>query len=194
MVETGSWNHFTVGCVPNDGLWATVFEVVEGTSTGCGGQEISSPIYSWQEWGLENASLGQRPCQGARGLLKGGLRMFPGVWEGQVSGHSSGIIGLLLLGIGCCLVTESRPDSFCDPVDCSPPGSSVHGISQARILEWITTSFSRGSSQPRDWTWVSCIGRRRATWEAPTELVAALFLLKYLWYKSQNTYAPTQTA
>ena len=134
-------------------------------------------------------------CQGARGLLKGGLRMFPGVWEGQVLGHSSGIIGLLLLGIGCCcLVTESRPDSFCDPVDCSPPGSSVHGISQARILEWVATSFSRGSSQPRDWTRVSCIGRRRATWEAPTELVAVLFLLKYQWYKSQNTYAPTQRA
>ena len=37
----------------------------------------------------------------------------------------------------------------CDPVDCSLPGSSVHGILQARILEWVTISFSRGSSQPR---------------------------------------------
>ena len=37
-----------------------------------------------------------------------------------------------------------------DPVDCSPPGSSVHGISQARILEWITTASSRRSFQPRD--------------------------------------------
>ena len=36
--------------------------------------------------------------------------------------------------------------TFCDPVDCSPPGSSVHGISQARILEWVAISFSRGSS------------------------------------------------
>ena len=40
--------------------------------------------------------------------------------------------------------------TICDPVDCSPPGSSVHGISQARILEGLTISFSRGSSQPRD--------------------------------------------
>ena len=41
---------------------------------------------------------------------------------------------------------------LCDPMDCSPPGSSVHGILQARILEWGAISFSRGSSQPRDRT------------------------------------------
>ena len=44
-------------------------------------------------------------------------------------------------------------------MDCSPPGSSVHGILQARILEWVTIFFSRGSSWPGDWTCVSCIGR-----------------------------------
>ena len=47
----------------------------------------------------------------------------------------------------------------CDPVDCSPPGSSVRGILQARILEWMAISFSRGSSGPRDRTPISCIGR-----------------------------------
>ena len=47
------------------------------------------------------------------------------------------------------LVTQSCP-TLCDPMDCSPPGSSVHGILQARILEWVATSFSRGSSRPRD--------------------------------------------
>ena len=47
--------------------------------------------------------------------------------------------------------------SFWDPTDCSLPGSSVCGILQARILEWVAIPFSRGSSQPRDWTWVSCI-------------------------------------
>ena len=56
-------------------------------------------------------------------------------------------------------VAESCP-TLCDPVDCSLPGSSVHGILQARILEWVTISFSRGSSQPRDRTQVSCIGSR----------------------------------
>ena len=49
--------------------------------------------------------------------------------------------------------------TLCDPVDHSLPGFSVHGILQARILEWVAISFSRGSSQPRDWTRVSCIGR-----------------------------------
>ena len=59
---------------------------------------------------------------------------------------------------------------FCDPTDCSPPGSSVHGIFQGRILEWVAISFSRGSSRPRDPTRVSSIGRQHlyqwATWEA----------------------------
>ena len=45
--------------------------------------------------------------------------------------------------------------TLCEPMDYSPPGSSVHVILQARILEWAVISFSRGSSQPRDQTWVS---------------------------------------
>ena len=47
--------------------------------------------------------------------------------------------------------------TLCDSMDCSPPGSSVHGIFQARILEWVATPFSQGSSWPRDWTHVSCV-------------------------------------
>ena len=50
---------------------------------------------------------------------------------------------------------------LCDPVDCSPPGSSIHGILQARILEWVAISFSRGSSWPRNQTHVSRIAGRR---------------------------------
>ena len=56
------------------------------------------------------------------------------------------------------LVTQSCP-TLCNSMDCNPPGSSVHGILQARILAWVVIYFSRGSSQPRDWTWVSCIAR-----------------------------------
>ena len=55
-----------------------------------------------------------------------------------------------------CLVTQSCL-TLCDPMDCSPPGSSVHGILQARILEWFAMPSSRGSSQPRDRTQVSHI-------------------------------------
>ena len=50
--------------------------------------------------------------------------------------------------------------TLCDPINCSPPGSSVHGILQARVLEWVAISFSRGSSQPRDRIRVSCIAGR----------------------------------
>ena len=50
--------------------------------------------------------------------------------------------------------------TLCNPMDCSLPGSSVHGILQARILEWVAISFSRGSSKPRDQTQVSCIAGR----------------------------------
>ena len=61
--------------------------------------------------------------------------------------------------------------TLCDPVDCNLPGSSVHGILQARILEWVAISFSRWSSWPRDWTWVSRLAGRPfnlwATREAP---------------------------
>ena len=52
------------------------------------------------------------------------------------------------------LVAQSCP-TLRDPVDCTPPGSSIHGILQARILEWVAMSSSRGSSQPRDRTQVS---------------------------------------
>ena len=47
-----------------------------------------------------------------------------------------------------------------DPIDCSLPGSSVYGILQVRILEWVAIPFSRGCSQPRDWTQVSCTAGR----------------------------------
>ena len=70
-------------------------------------------------------------------------------------------------------VTQSCP-TLCDPIDCSLPGSSVHGIFQARVLEWIAISFSRGSSQPRDWTQVSCIVDRRFTVWATREEIYSL--------------------
>ena len=50
--------------------------------------------------------------------------------------------------------------TLCDPAVCDPPGSSVHGILHAKILEWIAIPFSRGSSQSRNRTWVSCIAGR----------------------------------
>ena len=57
-----------------------------------------------------------------------------------------------------CSVTHSYPVLY-DPMDCSPPGSSVHGVFQARITEWLAISSSRRPSQPRDRIRIFCIGR-----------------------------------
>ena len=79
-------------------------------------------------------------------------------------------------GILCvCSVAQLCP-STCDPMDCSPPSSSVHGIFQARILEWVAISYSRGSS--RIISFVSCTGRwilhHSVNWEAHTEYYLAI--------------------
>ena len=74
--------------------------------------------------------------------------MHRGAWQAMVHSESESE------------VAQSCP-TLCDPVDCSPPGSSAHGILQARVLEWVAISFSRGSSRPRDQTQVSHIAGRR---------------------------------
>ena len=60
----------------------------------------------------------------------------------------------------CCCLAAALCPTVCSPVDCSPPGSSVHGIFQARILEWVAIPFSRGSFPLRDQTCVSCISKQ----------------------------------
>ena len=74
---------------------------------------------------------------------------------------------ILLLLLEVCYpraVSEKQScPTLCDPMDCSPPGSSVQEILQARIREWIAIPFSRGSSQPRHRTQVSRIAGRRFT-------------------------------
>ena len=77
------------------------------------------------------------------------------------SGHGprpsrSRVLGVLPAMLCCVQLIQSCP-ILCDPVDCSPPASSVHGILQARILEWVAMPSSRGSSQPRDLSQVSHI-------------------------------------
>ena len=90
--------------------------------------------------------------------------------------HSSGTYSL----VGVVQSLKSCP-TLCNPMNCSPPGSSVHGILQARILEWVALPSSRASFRPRDWTrisYVSCIDRRVlyhwATWEAQSSRACVL--------------------
>ena len=70
---------------------------------------------------------------------------------------------------------------LCDPMDCSLPGSSVHGLLQATVLEWVAISFSRESSQPRDQTWVSCIaGRFFCNWATSHTIYCNQFNFQFL--------------
>ena len=90
----------------------------------------------------------------------------------QLSNHKNGYSIKIRLGLSITLpgnskvreVTQSCP-TLCDPMDCSLPCSSIHGIFQARVLEWGAISFSRGSSQSRDRTQVShIVGRCFTVW------------------------------
>ena len=81
-------------------------------------------------------------------------------------------------------VVQSCP-TLCDPMDCSLLGSSIHGIFQARILEWVAVSFSRGTSRPRDWTQVSITVARRFTIWATREVQGLNFLS--WWHSREKT-------
>ena len=84
------------------------------------------------------------------------------------------------------LVMQSCP-TLCSPMDGSPPGSSVHGILQARILEWVVMPSSRGSFQPRDWTCVSCIaGGFFTIWASREASHGAYKTSRSGWYLAQN--------
>ena len=91
-------------------------------------------------------------------------------------------------GLGCAILKSLQSClTLCDPMDCSPPGSSVHGILQARILEWVAMPSSSRSSQPRDRTCISCIsciaGRfftHWVSWEAEVNISAAHQILLIL--------------
>ena len=87
------------------------------------------------------------------------------LWAHTCLGHLAPIISSCMQAqlLQSCL-------TLCSPMDCSPPGSSVHGILQVRILEWVVMPSSRGSSWPRNPTWVSCIAGRFFTHWATREV------------------------
>ena len=130
-------------------------------------------FYTWRNWGAERISFFIFFCPyvhswGTLTLFQGFISHLGICADGihilkVILPTSSGlqIQGLFLWDasvVFCCLV--SRVWLFCNPMDCSPPGSSLHGVLQARILEWFAMPCSRGSSQPRHRTCVSYIGGR----------------------------------
>ena len=85
---------------------------------------------------------------------------FPCGSAGKEATCNAGDLGSIFIYDVLCMNLLQLCLTLCNPLDCSPPGSSVHGILQARILEWVAIPFSRGSSWPRDQTQVSCIAGR----------------------------------
>ena len=116
-------------------------------------------------WFLGFSLRQSNPLDGMWYRLEWEIEMWWLFWNWMMSTWSTwGFMLLFCLVLHTCEVkwsevTQSCP-TLCDPMDCSPPGSSVHGILQARILEWAAIPSSRGSSWPRNWTWVSCIAGR----------------------------------
>ena len=99
------------------------------------GQGHSSPL---QPWMVKAKWLGQRHCPQGSHSLVGGSALW---WN--------------VNSVSCSVMP-----TFCNRMDCRPPGSSVCGILQTRILEWVAIPLSRGSSRPRDGTRVSCTAGR----------------------------------
>ena len=132
--------------------------VAQSCSTLCNPMDCRGPSSSVHE-----DSPGKNTGVGCHALLQG---IFPtqGLNPGLL--HCRQILYCLRHqgspGVGVSEVAQSCP-TLCDPMDCSLPGSSIRGILQARVLEWVAVSFSRRSSQPRDRTRVSRIAGRRFT-------------------------------
>ena len=128
-------------------------ESCPGSSTGLAYPSASAPVSSFP------------PCSLGPPLWPGGLSHgASGCWKCLSEDTRRWFLLILcpLFLISClqcdllCCWAQSCP-ALCSPVVCSPPGSSVHGLFQARILEWVAMPSSRGSSPPRDQTHISCV-------------------------------------
>ena len=91
----------------------------------------------------------------------------------------------------CVCVSHAPCPTLCHPIDCSLLGSSVHGILQARILEWVAMPFSRGFSQPRNWIQVSCIADTLYTLVPPGKTPFFLINFKIFMYIVHLSEEPT---
>ena len=126
----------------------------------------------------QGGDLGEKSCQWRSTFSKDRQIYNWGAGPHHVSIAVSCLLSTIAHFKRCVHVRESEVaqscSTLCDPMDCSLPWSSVHGIFQARVLEWVAISFSRGSSQPRDRTWVSCIAVRCFTIWATREVIIIL--------------------
>ena len=128
---------------------------------GCGGQ-IGEEVATAGVFFLDRCSFQDWRRQHHLGVQKANFWSLPQTYKIRTCGNGAWQSGF---NKPLCVRTKSLQSclTLCNPMDCSPPGSSVHGILQARILEWVAMPSSRGSSQPRNRTlvsYISCIGRQ----------------------------------
>ena len=161
----------------------------------------------WKDWCFHKELLCLGPPASANGISAHHWLFTEQVWQNLSCLHLQGkgnwkgsffLFYLIIKGLKdfeqpsmtsvhtcCCLVAKSCATLLWPH---GPHGSSVHGISQARRLEWVAISFSRGSSQPRDWTCISCIGRwilhHRVTGEPVHTQTTMIHLLISVWSPS----------
>ena len=110
------------------------------------------------DFGFRNTHVIDCPLQGKRDMIHILLLMVYNLIQTNVINKDSFLIfrTLCVCIYMCVLVAQSCP-ALCNSMDCNLPGSSVHGLFQARIMEQVVISYSRGSSQPRDQTCISCV-------------------------------------
>ena len=123
-------------------------------------------------------------------LLQGTVRHGSGAFLGFVKISALSYHKLVRTDMGSvsrCVKSLQSCLTLCDPMDCSPPGSSVHGILQARILEWLAISYSRQSPWPRDWTHVSCV----FPIGGGCVISHGIFRQYFCWIKDQEKLKPT---
>ena len=113
---------------------------------------VSMTQWTWIQQTL-GESGGQRSLAGCIPWGCKELDMTVVTQQQQILKYYFHILGWHILVSCVCVLSQTCP-TLCDPMDCSLPGSSVHKILQARMLEWVAISFSTGSSRPKGWTHV----------------------------------------
>ena len=154
----------------------------------------SFPVSESFPMSLLFASVGQSTGTSVLVLPMNILGWFPLELTGFISLQSKGLSRVLSSTKRDAQLFQSCPTLW-DSMDCSPPGSNVHGILQARILDWVPMSFSRGSSLPGEWTciscvsciagrffthWVTCEAQKKGYWSV---ILFSCYCIAWFWYQ-----------
>ena len=148
-IFTGGWSPWRPGYtppLPSAGMWPRAAHQLLCTVPSSGASTVPGTQYVYRyslSIYIYCIYMASPPQPGSSSIFHNSSRFFHPIF--MIFSNSKESVPLLLL-----LLSLSHVWLFCDPMDCSPPGSSVHGILQTRILEWVAMPSSRGSSQLRD--------------------------------------------